>query len=96
MKGCSVMEKEHLEVTKVEDRRKNKQNLIVTMTIQELDDYIYYGTYRAIKRIQNELFKGIEPFFVKMNDDLEIIVREQEYIKILLQSRNMSDYEGEH
>lgn len=71
----------------------DNKSIKVTMTIDVLEDIIYHTAYRASRRANTELFKGILQFQNKMSDDLELLIREQEYIKLLLQDRNMNNYE---
>jgi hypothetical protein len=70
--------------------KKNK-NLLVTMTQGELEDLIYFTSYRASKRANDKLFRGLLPFLNKMNDDFETIIREQDDLKILVQSMVRGD-----
>jgi hypothetical protein len=56
--------------------------LLVTLTVEQLDDLIYYTSYRAARRANDKLFKGLLPFLVKMNDDFETIIREIDYLKL--------------
>ncbi|MEH7419554.1 hypothetical protein V7266_30440 [Neobacillus drentensis] len=58
------------------------EKMMVTLSVKELDDLIYNTTYRAMKRALNNHFHGIVPFFNKMNDDLETIVKEIDYLKL--------------
>jgi hypothetical protein len=70
-------------------------NKIVTMTIKELDDLVYKAVFRAARKVKNDLYKGIEPFFLKMNDDLESLLLKQESMTKELSCLNMDGYEDE-
>lgn len=73
----------------------NFQNNIVTMNIKELDDLIYHAALRGSRRANKEFFNEIEPFFVKMNDDIEESALAQKSILKELIYLNMGGYEGE-
>jgi hypothetical protein len=60
------------------DRRREKT---VILSEQEFEDIIYYTTYRASRRANDKLFRGLLPFLNKMNDDFETIIRELDYLK---------------
>lgn len=70
-----------------------KDKVKVTMTVEALENMLFHVAYKASRKSNDELFKGLLPFLNKMNDDLEKIVLEQDYIKLLLQNSNMKEYE---
>jgi hypothetical protein len=69
--------------------------MLVTMTYKELDDLIYFNTLRATKRALDNHFKGLLPFFNLIQDQQETMIREIDYMKLLLQERNIEKYEDE-
>jgi hypothetical protein len=73
----------------------DNKSVKVTMTLETLQNLVFQEAYRASRKVEQELFKGLVPFLNKMNDDFETIIKEIDYIKVLLQERNMSEYEEE-
>ncbi len=70
--------------------------MVVQMTESDLDDLIYYTSLRATKRALDRHFNGLLPFLTKMNDDLELIIKEQEYIKTFLKMQLEQKKDGTH
>lgn len=51
------------------------------MKVKELDDLVYYASLRAAEKTERDLFKGLIPFLTLINDQLESLEQEVEYIK---------------
>jgi hypothetical protein len=69
------------------------KNVKVSMSLETLEDIVFHACYRASRKVEQDLFKGLIPFLNKMNDDFETVIKEIDYIKLLLQERNITDYE---
>lgn len=52
---------------------------------KSLDDIVYYASLRSSRRSAENLYKGLNEIFIKLNDDLEMIIKDIEYIKLTLQ-----------
>jgi hypothetical protein len=61
----------------------DKNELLVTMTIDQLDDLIYKVTANT----NNRLFKGIYPYIQDLQDQQTIIIEQLDYIKACLQAK---------
>jgi hypothetical protein len=74
-----------MEAFKKGDDWMSKEQELVFMTKQELDDLLYNVSYRASRRANNEQFGGILPFFNRLFDENEKIIEELDYLKVCLQ-----------
>ena len=59
----------------------NDKDLLVTLTVKQLDDLIYFTTVRACKKVEEIAFKGYLPFLTLVNSQLEELQRDVDYIK---------------
>lgn len=60
------------------DELRNKR--VIDMTAEELDLIMFHASRGANK----QLFGGLNNFFVKQNDDLEMIIQQLDEIKAIL------------
>lgn len=61
---------------------------VVFITESELDNLIYYTSYRAAKRANDKLFSGLAPFLYTFGEEHLKIMEELDYIKTFLQMDN--------
>lgn len=59
-----------------------KDQYVAALTAEQIQDLMFQASRGANK----QLFTGILPFLIKMNDDFETVIRELDYIKSYIQS----------
>ncbi len=64
---------------------KKNEDLLVTMTQKQLDDMLYFASYRASRRTADKLFSGIAPFLYDTQEQLRLVISELDYLKLTIQ-----------
>ncbi|MGP7815539.1 hypothetical protein ACTXGU_00095 [Niallia sp. 01092] len=67
---------------------RDNKNLIVTMTVQELDELVFRAAFRASKRTEEIGFKGYLPFWTKLNDDVELLISQMDRLQEKIDASN--------
>lgn len=70
------------------------KDLLVTLTIQDLSDLIYYTVIRANKRSNENLYKGLmRGFLDRFDADLGTIIEQLDDVKELVKSKHFEKVE---
>jgi hypothetical protein len=65
-----------------------KDQEVVIMTKEELDDLVYYSAYRAASKACSNLFHGLVPFIDRLSEDHEKMINVLDYIKVSVNESN--------
>jgi hypothetical protein len=66
---------------KMSKKYKSNNNLIVTLTVEDLEELIY----RTTRKVEEELFGGLLPYFQRILDENTLILETLDYLKTVAQ-----------